>query len=102
MSRKKDPETEIEVLQQTIKEMRGTIKNLRKQISRKEKRVQDTEDLESRLAEKHLEDDVEDHKMLAKETCPKCAGKIEGVNIGNRALYICNDCGFRKPSKLIT
>ena len=101
MTRKKDPELEIEALQKIIKEQRGTIKSLRKQISRKDKRVSDVEDLESRLAEAHLKDDAQDVKYISNDRCPEpgCLGTIEQVPLGNRMLFMCDMCKFRKPSK---
>jgi predicted nuclease with TOPRIM domain len=98
MTRSKD-RSEVEYLRGRVKELQSENRNLKKQLSRKEKREHQYEDLEEKLKEVELEEETEVFQEAARIKCPKCKGEIGQVAIGTRLLLKCESCGHRESKK---
>jgi hypothetical protein len=97
MSKQKE-RSEAEYLRSENKRLKSENRNLKKQLNRSKKREHLHQDLEEQLVEEYLEDDIQEDVYVSKDKCPKCSGKLDAIDIGNRTLFTC-ECGFRKTKK---
>lgn len=89
--------SEVEHLRGVVKSQRATIKQLQKEVTRLTKREHLHEDLELKLAEQLVEEEVEETKvMLKREKCPECGDEIEVTPLGAKKLFTCTSCKYRK------
>lgn len=95
MSKSKE-RNQSEHLKSLIRKQEKIIKTLKKEVSRSNKRKDLYNDLEEKMAEEILDQDVVEEDDLDKERCPVCKSDIEITELGKRLLIICDGCGYRK------
>jgi rubrerythrin len=82
-----------------IRNQKKIIQHLKRELSRKEKRAHQYEDLEEREAEEFIREEIRNKEIIKKEKCPECSKNIDIVELGPRKLYLCGNCGWRKVTK---
>lgn len=90
--------SETEHLKGIIKNQRSIIKNLKKEVSRHGKRAEIYNDLEEKITESMIEEDMEEQIFESKHSCPNCQSELEVIKLPNRDLFMC-ECGYRKTRK---
>jgi hypothetical protein len=100
MAKKSKERSEVEHLRATVKSQRSLIKHLKKEIGRAQKRQHVYEDLEDKVAELHLEDEIEESQLVSDDKCPECdKGRLEIIDLGPRKMLVCDNCKYRKVKK---
>jgi len=95
MTKSKD-RSEAENLRGIIRNLRAENKHLKKQLSRKDKRAFQYEDLEDKLRDIETK---EEYVEVEVNKCPKCKGKIKNIELGARILIKCDNCNYRETKK---
>lgn len=97
MTKSKD-RSEAEYLRGIVRQLKSENRNLKKQLGLVSKKNRQYENNLSDHSEFELEE-MEEEFIEAREKCPKCKADIEVLEIGNRDVRICKDCGYRSSRK---
>jgi flagellar biosynthesis/type III secretory pathway chaperone len=89
--------SEVEELRGILREKEKLIKQLLKRLGQSRKQA---ERLESLVPEESFIDDFRPIvEVVNKDLCPNCGKDIKPIDLGNRKLLNCNNCGYRKTEK---
>lgn len=98
MAIKQKERSEVEQLRAVIRNLKSELKNLRKTLARANKETRKYADIVTEAEEPEFEEVETDIAVRAEShSCPKCKSKVDKPDdLGNRELYTCGSCGFRK------
>lgn len=89
-----------EFYKSVIRKQSKVIKELKKKAGRADKIKNQVEDLEVELAERLLEEDMQDNIVYDDDACSNCnKGKLEKISLGPKSIVVCDNCSYRKVIK---
>lgn len=75
-----------------IEHLRAEIRKLKKNITRSKKRLYEPES-------EALEEVAEETKVVHKDRCPRCSGKLELLDLNIKKILMCESCNYRTVKK---
>lgn len=99
MSKQKE-KSELEYLRSENRKLKSMNKNLKKQLSRTNKRSDLYHDLEDKIAEDLIQEELNEKELIKNDQCPSCfKGTLETLKLGAKKLALCDSCTYRKLVK---